>query len=73
MYGSISGGRGSCEGCQVSTNATFSPAATVNSACVPKSSPQLCTSGSLRSHAESGPATATRCPSDLRTHGTTEP
>ncbi len=51
----------------------MSPFRTVNSACVPKSSPQLRTSGSLRSHVESGPATATRWPSDRRTHGTIEP
>lgn len=31
------------------------------------------TGGSLRSHAESGPATATRWPSERRIHGTTEP
>ena len=55
------------------TNATFSPSSTVNSECVPKSSPQVCTAGSLRSQAESGPAMATRWPSDRRIHGTTEP
>lgn len=57
----------------MSTKATRSPSFTVNSEWVPKSSPQVCTSGSLRSHTESGPATATRCPSALRTHGTMEP
>lgn len=35
--------------------------------------PQVLTGGSLRSQAESGPATATRCPCERRTHGTTEP
>ncbi len=55
------------------TKATFSPASTVNSEWVLKSSPQVCTLGSLRSHTESGPATATWCPSDLRIHGTTAP
>jgi hypothetical protein len=69
----MSGGRAWCEGCQVSTNATDSPAATVNSAWVPKSSPQVRTSGSLRNHTASGPAIATRWPSTRRIHGTTQP
>ncbi len=73
LWGSISFGRGECEGCQVSTNATLSPSETVNEEQVLNCWPHVLTGGSLRSHTESGPATATRWPCDLRTHGTTEP
>ncbi len=60
LCGSISFGRGECEGCQVSTNATLSPSATVNEEQVLNCWPHVLTGGSLRSQTESGPATATR-------------
>ncbi len=60
-----------CEGSQLSTKRTRSPASTVKSETVASFSPKVCTGGSLRSHTESGPATATRWWSVRRTHGTT--
>ena len=69
---STGSGGGSCEGYQVSTKGTRSPAATSNSATVLRSSPRVGTG--VLSRSASGPATARSSPPSVRvTHGTTEP
>jgi hypothetical protein len=70
-YGSTGLGGRFQDGCQVSTNGTRSPAETVNSEWVAKSRPS--SGAGVDSQAESGPATATICPSTRRTQGMTLP
>src|SRR5882724_2822881 len=59
------------DGYHVMVNGTTSPALTLNSATDAKSSP-LTSTGVVR-RSESGPPTASRSPSTVRTHGTIDP
>src|SRR4051794_41077239 len=70
-YGWTGSGVGHQDGCQVSTNGTRWPADTSNSEKVAMSRPS--SGAGVASQTESGPATATICPSTRRTHGTTRP
>src|SRR5215207_11672667 len=65
--GSTGCGVGRCDCRHTSTKGTWSPSPTLKSATVDEFSPRSSTG--VRSHTESGPATATRSGSSRRTHG----